>query len=131
MTNNRMFKDLLPWVFPILLVAALVLFKVISQVPRGEVAGLLAEGAVVVDVREPGEFSSDHLDGAVNLPLGTLEQTISTKVPNKNQPILLHCLSGTRSALAVRKLKSLGYTRVHNLGSIARARAVLRDSGAR
>jgi phage shock protein E len=131
MTNNSMFKDLLPWLFPILLVAALVLFKMISQVPRGEVAGLLAEGAVVVDVREPGEFSSDHLDGAVNLPLGTLEETISRTLPDKNKPLLLHCLSGTRSAMAVRKLKSLGYTRVHNLGSISRARAVLRDSGDR
>lgn len=131
MTNKSMFRELLPWLLPLLLIVGLVVFKMLSQTPKGEVPGLLAEGAVVIDVREPGEFASDHLDVAVNLPMGSLEEKISTTVADKNQPVLLHCLSGARSAVAARKLKSMGYTRVHNLGSLSRAREILRESGTR
>lgn len=41
---------------------------------------------------------------------------------DKNQILLLHCLSGTRSGMAKTKLKSLGYANVLNLGSYAAPR---------
>ena len=37
----------------------------------------LAEGAVVIDVREPDEFAEDAIPGAVNIPLGVLEIAVS------------------------------------------------------
>ena len=85
----------------------------------------LASGALVVDVRTAREFTSGHLPGAINIPLGELRATVRQKVPDKNQPLLLHCLSGGRSAIAVRQLRGLGYASVFNLGSYSRAEHIL------
>jgi len=49
-------------------------------------------------------------------------------VPDKNQVLLLHCLSGTRSGIAKRQLKSMGYQNVFNLGSYGRAGKILGDA---
>lgn len=58
------------------------------------------------------------------IPLDTLETIIATIAPDKNRPVLVHCLSGTRSAFAVRTLRKLAYNGVHDLGSLSRARAL-------
>jgi phage shock protein E len=88
----------------------------------------LEKGAKVIDVRSPGEYQAGHLDGTVNIPLHELRNQISSQVPDKEQVLLLHCLSGTRSALAKRILRQLGYRQVHNLGSYRRAQRILRMS---
>jgi phage shock protein E len=54
--------------------------------------------------------------------LDELGQRIGSVAKDKNTPLLLHCLSGGRSAMARHTLKQLGYTEVHNLGSLGRAR---------
>jgi rhodanese-related sulfurtransferase len=46
-------------------------------------------------------------------------------VPDKNQELMLHCLSGMRSGVARRQLRAMGYTRVFNLGSYHRARKIV------
>jgi len=90
---------------------------------------LLAEGGRVIDVRSPEEFRERHLPGALNIPLPGLETGIAQLAPDKNAPLLLHCLSGGRSGFAVLKLKRLGYARAYNLGSYARAQKLLRAAG--
>jgi phage shock protein E len=85
----------------------------------------LKEGALVVDVRSPGEFKSQSLPGAVNIPLGDLADRAPRLLPDKDRVLLLHCLSGTRSGMAKRQLQSLGYRRVFNLGSFGRARRIV------
>jgi rhodanese-related sulfurtransferase len=47
-------------------------------------------------------------------------------VKDKNQVLLLHCLSGTRSAMAKIKLKKMGYPNAFNLGSYGRAEGILK-----
>jgi rhodanese-related sulfurtransferase len=47
--------------------------------------------------------------------------------PNKEQPLLLHCLSGTRSAAGEDTLKRMGYQNVLNLGSYGRAQKILSE----
>jgi phage shock protein E len=84
----------------------------------------LKKGVLVVDVRSRGEFDSGHLPGALNIPLDEIEAALPAKVKNKNQVLLLHCLSGARSAAAQQKLKGMGYANVLNLGSLARARPI-------
>ena len=116
------------WI-PILIVAAFVMVVLIlkqaGQVSAATARGLLAKGALVVDVRSPGEFASCNLPQAMNIPLGEIEAVVSGRVKDRTQPLLLYCASGTRSGLAKRKLASLGFTNVFNLGSYGRAEAVL------
>jgi phage shock protein E len=85
----------------------------------------LRQGALVVDVRSVGEFRSGHLPNTVNIPLGELQRSLPGQVSDKNQVLLLHCLTGTRSGLARRTLRSMGYTNVFNLGSYGRAQRII------
>jgi phage shock protein E len=85
----------------------------------------LKEGALVVDVRSTQEFKTGHLSNAVNIPLGELQTGLPRRVSDKNQVLLLHCLSGTRSSIARRALKAMGYANVFNLGSYGRAKSIL------
>ena len=83
---------------------------------------LIANGAVVVDVRTPGEFAEAHLDQAVNIPvqevqsrLGEVQQLTKN---DKSKPIVVHCASGKRSAEAKAQLEAAGYTQVVNGGGL-------------
>jgi phage shock protein E len=79
-------------------------------------AQLMEEGAIIVDVRTPGEFSYGHIDGSVNIPLNKLPQSLG-KLKNKNKPIITCCASGARSASAKGILTSHGYKQVYNGGA--------------
>jgi monofunctional biosynthetic peptidoglycan transglycosylase len=87
----------------------------------------LKQGALVIDVRSPREYNSEHLPSAVNIPVDGIETALPVRVPDKNKVLLLHCQSGMRSAVAMKKLKSIGYTHVYNLGSLPQAKAVVDD----
>ncbi len=85
----------------------------------------LAAGALVIDVRSPEEFRCGHLPEAVNIPLSEFCENLPRQVKDKNQILLLHCLSGGRSAIAKQQARSLGYSAVFNLGSYSRAKQIL------
>ena len=84
-----------------------------KQVNVDKVRDLVKEGAIIVDVREPGEYSRGHIKGAVNIPLSQLRQRIE-EIP-KDKPVYLHCRTGQRSYNAARALQNLGYTNVYNV----------------
>ncbi|MFT3711127.1 MAG: rhodanese-like domain-containing protein [Archangium sp.] len=107
------------WAVPVALVIAFVVFKRLGQISSEQARRLVNEGATLVDVRSVAEFSSGHLPGALNIPLGELEQQLA-KLGAKERPVVLYCASGTRSAMARSKLQSLGFTQVFNLGSMGR-----------
>ncbi len=102
------------------------LLKRASFVPAEKARQLLREGALVVDVRNPGEFNSGHVPGAINVPLGDLSAEAPRRLPDKNRVLLLHCLSGARSGIAKGQLRKLGYSNVFNLGSYGRAETIVR-----
>jgi phage shock protein E len=85
----------------------------------------LKQGAAVVDVRNPEEFAREHLPGSVNIPLGVLKEEAERRLPNKEQVLLLHCVSGMRSGIGVRLLKQLGYSRAFNLGTYRQAQHIV------
>lgn len=85
----------------------------------------LREGALVIDVRSPEEFRSGHVPNAVNIPLGEICENMPGRVKDRNEVVLLHCLSGTRSGIAKQQLRGLGYTNVFNLGSYSRAKHIV------
>jgi molybdopterin/thiamine biosynthesis adenylyltransferase/rhodanese-related sulfurtransferase len=70
-----------------------------------------AEGPVVIDVREREEWDEGHLPGAVHVPRGSLESRIEQVASDRDQPVLLYCAQGNRSAFAARTLGELGYAR--------------------
>ncbi len=84
---------------------------------------------VLIDVREPAEFSQQHIVGAVNYPRGVLEMNIHNhpKVAASGcepavalsqlaqQNVYLICRSGARSALAAESLQRMGFSRVYSV----------------
>ena len=106
------------------IVLVFVLVKRAGQISPEQARQLLAEDALILDVRSPGEFDADHLDQAVNIPLPDLSHGITKIEIPASRPILAYCLSGTRSSMAVRTLKANGFTNVHNLGSLHRAKKI-------
>ena len=70
------------------------------------------EPLTLLDVREKEEYRQGYVPGAVSLPRGFLDMRIEETVPDKKTPIVAYCGSGTRSLLAGRILKELGYSNV-------------------
>lgn len=106
-------------------VAGLVWLKMTGHISAKDAQGHLGHGAMVIDVRSPEEFASGHLTTAINIPLDEIGTALPRQVKDKHRVILLHCQSGMRSGIAVKKLQGLGYTRVFNLGSLARAKEIV------
>ena len=76
---------------------------------------MIADGAVVVDVRTPQEFVGGARPDSVNIPLNDL--VTRSKELDQNKMIILCCASGTRSGIAAGILKKLGFTKLVNAGS--------------
>jgi sulfur-carrier protein adenylyltransferase/sulfurtransferase len=72
-------------------------------------------GTVLLDVREGDEWRQGHIPQAIGIPRGFLELRVEEKVPDHKTPVILQCASGTRSLLAARSLRELGYENVYNL----------------
>jgi sulfur-carrier protein adenylyltransferase/sulfurtransferase len=82
---------------------------------------------VVVDVREQHEFEEGHIPGAVHVPRGYLESRIEGAAPDRSQPVVLYCASGSRSALAADTLERLlGY---QDVASMAGGITLWKDRG--
>jgi rhodanese-related sulfurtransferase len=74
------------------------------------------EDALVVDVRDPGEYGAGHILGAKNVPLSKIEAggaEIAAK--RKDKPVIVYCDTGNRSAKAAAALRAQGYAKVLSL----------------
>ncbi len=68
----------------------------------------VANGALIVDVRTPKEFSEKHIVGAVNLPI---EEIMKGRINlPKNKEIVLYCRTGSRSSASAKVLKEQGWS---------------------
>ena len=83
----------------------------VPEVSPDEAKARLADGKkpVLLDVREREEFRQGYIPDAVSIPRGFLEIRVEETVPDKKAPVITYCASGTRSLLAGRILKELGY----------------------
>jgi rhodanese-related sulfurtransferase len=91
---------------------------------RGDTSGsdahdLVADGALLVDVRTPEEFAAGHIAGALNVPVQELDQRM-TELGPRERAIVVYCRSGNRSSRAAGQMKSAGYQKVHDLGAMSR-----------
>ncbi|MBB4858928.1 rhodanese-related sulfurtransferase [Novosphingobium chloroacetimidivorans] len=88
----------------------------IREISPGEARAKLAEGALLIDVRDEDELlRNPPLGGALHLSRGRLEYLITDAVDSKDDPLVIYCAGGNRGALATWSLQSLGYTRVFNV----------------
>ncbi len=85
----------------------------VAQISAGDAHQRQNVGAVIIDVREPDEWRSGHIPGAVHIPLGQLGKHVGRY--DQNQELIMVCRSGNRSAAAVNALAQAGYTKVSNL----------------
>jgi len=85
-----------------------------APLTRQQLQELRARGALVLDVRSPGEFAAGHAKGARNIPLPVLKARLGELDPGK--PVLTCCASGMRSASARSILLRAGFKEVHNVG---------------
>ena len=81
----------------------------ITEVDTSGAAERIAQGALVLDVREPDEYEQGALGDAVHIPRGNLESSIEARVPDKTAPVIIHCasgavLSGTRASMLLSRL---------------------------
>ncbi|WP_020659077.1 rhodanese-like domain-containing protein [Amycolatopsis benzoatilytica] len=79
----------------------------VQEVDVRHLAAAHRGGALVVDVREPGEYLSGHVPGARLLPLSTLPGR-AAELP-RDEPVYVICASGNRSRTAASWLASAGY----------------------
>jgi rhodanese-related sulfurtransferase len=77
-------------------------------------AALVADGAVLLDVREPEEWDAGHAPGAVHVPLGQLPH----RIPEHGPRIVVVCRSGRRSEEAARALIAWGYDALNLAGGM-------------
>ena len=99
----------------------------VRELPPKEVAAALERGEVdlVLDVREPEEWSRGHIPGSVNIPRGWIEIRADPDSPgahqelsrNRQARIVVYCLQApsARSVLAAQTLLEMGYTNVSGI----------------
>ena len=73
------------------------------------------KSCLLIDVREPNEFASGHIKGAINIPVGQIANRIGSVCKDKDRDIYVYCQVGKRSRMAANKLVKRGYTMVHNV----------------
>ena len=84
-----------------------------------------AADTVVIDVREPSEFETGHIPGAINIPRGVLEFQVDAHpavanvsdpaLSHKERPIVVVCRTGGRAALSAVNLQRLGFADVRSI----------------
>lgn len=97
-----------------------------AEVPRvttAQAQEMMTKGALLLDVRDAPELEAmGRAAGSHHVPRGMLEFRADAATPyhdpelRQDRPVILHCASGGRSALAGKLLKDMGYTQVFNLG---------------
>lgn len=77
----------------------------------------------VIDARKPSEFSAEHVDNAINIPLDYINDHLA-EVP-KNETFYVHCAGGYRSVIWASILKARGY---HNMINVEKGMSGIRNT---
>jgi len=87
------------------------------EIQPTEVSDLRQQGEdfLLLDVRQPGEFETASIQGAVLIPLGELGERLSELEPYRDRRIVVHCHHGVRSMRAVLGLRQNGFNKAQSL----------------
>ena len=86
-----------------------------------------AKRGTLLDVRSVMEFEGEHIEGAINIPLDTVETKIK-EIANMPKPIVVYCLSGGRSGVATSILQQNGINEAYNGGGIFTLNNILNNN---
>jgi len=91
----------LPHYYEILTTKNKTMFNFINNLfgPTTDFLALVKNGAVIVDVRTPGEYASGHIQGSKNMPLDSIGSKVN-ELKKLGKPIITVCKSGARSGMA-------------------------------
>ena len=89
----------------------------VTEITIDKLRERLAENpnAMLVDVREDGEWEKGRARHAVHLGKGVLERDIEGTIPNKEAEVIMYCGGGYRSILTCDAAQKMGYTNVRSL----------------
>ena len=95
----------------------------VPKISGKDAIDMVANGALLVDIRDSAELAqTGKAAGSLHIPRGSLEFKADLTAPSADKsfaldrPVILHCASGGRAALAGKLLKDMGYQKVFNLG---------------
>jgi len=108
------FEEIQPYVIPAAIVGFLGWRYLKFQAVKKRIPQLLAQGAVVVDVRTSAEYQGGARPGSLNIPLDQLSNKLNGL--DRTRPVVVCCASGSRSAMAAMVLKKNGFPQVVNAG---------------
>ena len=102
-----------------------------ERITPGELKSRLeaGESPVLLDVREPWEYETVHIEGSTLIPMGELESRFSQLDPSEETVVICH--HGTRSAFVTQLLDQAGFEKVLNLEGGVDAYADVDESVAR
>lgn len=96
----------------------------VENISANDLAGISkGQETHIVDVRKPGEYASEHVQGAVSIPLDYINQNMDKL--DKDKKLYLHCKSGYRSMIFASIMKSRG---MHNLVNVVGGFEALKES---
>lgn len=80
---------------------------------------LADENIIILDVRTAAEFAAGHIENAILMPAGEIQERLGSTLPDKTATILIYCFSGNRSANVASELAAMGYLHVYDFGGIS------------
>jgi len=91
--------------------------KNVKNVSADEAKKLIStnKDIVILDVRTKGEYLRGHLKGAKLIPSSEISSRINELEKYRGKPLLVHCASGSRSPIAIRKLLKNNYTNIYHM----------------
>jgi rhodanese-related sulfurtransferase len=84
----------------------------VKKISAAEYVKMSMQPHTLLDVRQDAEWARGHAAAAMHIPLGEVMQR-SDEIP-VDQPVVVICASGNRSAMAATKLAKLGFTTIYN-----------------
>ena len=85
-----------------------------SNNTKKDLVQLFQDGAVILDVRSPGEFAEAHFPGSLNIPVQALEERLEEL--DSSRTYIVCCAAGGRSAMACAILKARGFQDLVDIG---------------
>jgi len=107
---------LLPILISLTITGCSISFSQSSNGSNQKLSKKINSGALVIDVRSVDEFSSGHVDGALNIPYDQLQERLAELGSDLEREIILYCRSGRRAEFAKRILEENGFKNVSNVG---------------
>ena len=87
----------------------------VVEVDPETAAAHIANGALVLDVREPDEYEEGALEDVIHIPRGHLEAQIEGRILDKSAQVVIYCAGGVRSVFAAKTLAELGFSDVESM----------------